>query len=197
MSKFYLERPSIQRKKDIVDYIKEFVDYNSDLNGMGFLDNILSGLTFEEVLTKCLNMKNEEYARSMHRAQTKAFLLIREDDNKLVGTISVRWNLPKEMISFGGNIGYSIRPTERRKGYNKINLYLGLLEAQKIGLSNIMLSCDVDNLGSSKTMEALGGKLEKTEVDPADGILTSVYSFNVSETIEKYKKEFENYIRSS
>ena len=195
MNKFYLERPSIQRKEDIVDYINEFVEYNSDLNGMGSLDNILSGLTFEEALTKCLNMQNEEYARSMHRAQTKTFLLIREDDNKLVGTISVRWNLPEELVSFGGNIGYGIRPTERRKGYNKINLYLGLLEAKKIGLSNIMLSCDVANLGSSKTMEALGGKLEKTEVDPADGILTSVYSFNVSEAIEKYKNEFENYIK--
>ena len=45
-------------------------------------------------------------------------------------------------------------------------------------------------------MEALGGKLEKKEVDSADGILTSVYSFNVPETIEKYKNEFGNYIRN-
>lgn len=196
MEKFYLEIPSIQRKDDIVDYINEFVVYNSDLNGMGSLDKILDGLTFEEALTRCLNMQNEEYARSMHRAQTKTFLLIRENDNSLIGTISVRWNLPKEMAPFGGNIGYGIRPTERRKGYNKINLYLGIIEARKVGLSKIILSCDVDNLGSSKTMEALGGKLEKTEVDPEDGILTSIYSFNVSETIEKYKSKFENYIRT-
>lgn len=196
MEKFYLEIPSIQRKDDIVDYINEFVAYNSDLNGMGSLDKILDGLTFEEALTRCLNMQNEEYARSMHRAQTKTFLLIRKSDNKLIGTISVRWNLPKEMVPFGGNIGYGIRPTERRKGYNKTNLYLGLLEAKKVGLSKIILSCDANNLGSSKTMEALGGKLEKKEVDPADGILTSVYSFNVPETIEKYKNEFGNYIRT-
>lgn len=196
MEKFYLEIPSIQRKDDIIDYINEFVVYDSDLNGMGSLDKILDGLTFEEALTRCLNMQNEEYARSMHRAQTKTFLLIRENDNRLIGTISVRWNLPKEMVPFGGNIGYGIRPTERRKGYNKINLYLGLFEARKVGLSKIILSCDVDNLGSSKTMVALGGKLEKTEVDPGDGILTSVYSFNVSETIEKYKSKIENYIRT-
>lgn len=194
MEKFYLEISSIQRKDDIVDYINEFVVYNSDLNGMGSLDKILDGLTFEEALTRCLNMQNEEYARSMHRAQTKTFLLIRENDNRLIGTISVRWNLPKEMAPFCGNIGYGIRPTERRKGYNKINLYLGLLKAIKV--SSIILPCDVDNLGSSKTMEALGGKFEKTEVDPEDGILTSVYSFNVSETIEKYKSKIENYIRA-
>ncbi len=98
------------------------------------------------------------------------------------------------MKKFGGNIGYGIRPTERRKGYNKINLYLGLLEAQKLGLEKVMLDCDVNNLGSLKTMQALGGVLERTEVDPYDGILTSVYWFNVKETIGNYKKEFENNI---
>ena len=37
----------------------------------------------------------------------------------------------KSTKQFDGNIGYGIRPTERRKGYNKINLYLGLIEALK------------------------------------------------------------------
>ena len=96
-----------------------------------------------------------------------------------------------------GNIGYGIRPTERRKGYNKMNLYLGLIEAKKIGLDKVMLDCDVENLGSSKTMEALGGKLERTEIDPYDGILTSVYWINVDESLEKYKNEYVNFIDKS
>ena len=98
------------------------------------------------------------------------------------------------MKQFGGNIGYGIRPTERRKGYNKINLYLGLIEAQKIGLDKVMLDCDVENLGSSKTVEALGGKLERTEIDPYDGILTSVYWINVDESLKKYKNKYVNFI---
>ena len=101
------------------------------------------------------------------------------------------------MKQFGGNIGYRIRPTERRKGYNKMNLYLGLIEAKKIGLDKVMLDCDVENLGSSKTMEALGGKLERTEIDPYDGILTSVYWINVDESLEKYKDEYVNSIDKS
>ena len=119
---------------------------------------------------------------------------VRENDNKIVGMINVRWNLTEEMKLFGGNIGYGIRPTERRKGYNKINLYLGLIEAQKLGLDRVMLDCDVSNLGSSKTMEALGGELERTEIDPYDGILTSVYQFDVTKTIDKYREEYENKI---
>ena len=57
-----------------------------------------------------------------------------------------------------------------------------------------MLDCDVNNLGSAKTMQALGGKLERTEVDPSDGILTSVYWFDVNETVNKYQNVFKNNI---
>ena len=192
--KFYLETPSLERKNEIIDYINEFVEYKSDINGTGSLDKILEGYTFEQALERCLNMENREYAEKNGRCQGKTFLLIRKNDNKIVGTINVRWNLTEEMKQFGGNIGYGIRPTERRNGYNKINLYLGLMEAKKIGLDKVMLDCDVENLGSSKTMEALGGKLERTEIDPYDGILTSVYWINVYESIEEYKDDYVDFI---
>lgn len=194
MEKFYLEKPSLERKDEIINFINEFAFYNSDINGSGFLDKILEGYTFEQALEICLNMENEDYAKKFGRCQSKTFLLIRENDNKIVGTINVRWNLTEEMKQFGGNIGYGIRPTERRKGYNKINLYLGLLEAQKLGLDKVMLDCDDNNLGSKKTMQALGGVLERTEIDPYDGILTSVYWFDVDKTIEKYYDTFKNNI---
>lgn len=190
MEQFYLEIPSSKRKNEIIDYFDEFVMYNSDINGSGGLDKILSGYTFEQALDRCLNMRNEEYAKKLGRCQAKTFLLIRANDNKIIGTINIRWNLTEKMKQFGGNIGYGIRPTERRKGYNKINLYLGLIEAQKLGLDKVMLDCDVKNLGSDKTILALGGILERTEVDPYDGILTNVYWINVDESIKKYKEIF-------
>ena len=69
-----------------------------------------------------------------------------------------------------------------------------MIEASKLGLDKVMLDCDVNNIGSDKTLKALGGKLERTEIDPADGILTNVYWFNVKETIDKYKNIYEPYI---
>ena len=197
MEKFYFEIPSLERKNEIIEYLDEFVKYGSDINGSGSLDKIYYGYTFEEALDRCLKMEDEEYAKSVGRCQSRTFLLIRENDNKIVGTINVRWNLNEAMLRFGGHIGYGIRPTERRKGYNKINLYLGMLEAKKVGLEKVMLDCDVNNLGSDKTLKALGGKLERTEVDPSDGILTYVYWFNVDETIEKYKNVYEPYIANN
>lgn len=194
MAKFRFERPSLNRKNEIIEYLDEFVEFGSDINGSGSLDKIYEGDTFEEALDRCLKMEDEDYARSINRCPGKTFLLIREDDNRIVGSINIRWNLNEEMLQFGGHIGYGIRPTERRKGYNKINLYMGFIEAKKAGLDKIMVDCDVNNLGSDKTLRALGGSLERTEIDPSDGALTNVYWFDVDGTIEKYKDTYEQYI---
>lgn len=194
MERFYLEEPSLERKDEIIEYLDEFVKYNSNINGTGSLDKIYDGYTFEEALERCLNMKNEWYAKSINRVPGKTFLLIRKDDNKIVGTINIRWNLSEKMLKFGGHIGYGIRPTERRKGYNKIQLYLVLLEAQKLNLDKVMLDCSVDNLGSDKTIKALGGILERCELDESDNTMTNVYWINVDESIKKYKDEYSKYM---
>lgn len=194
MERFYLEEPSLERKDEIIEYLDEFVKYNSNINGTGSLDKIYDGYTFEEALERCLNMKNEWYAKSINRVPGKTFLLIRKDDNKIVGTINIRWNLSEKMLKFGGHIGYGIRPTERRNGYNKIQLYLVLLEAQKLNLDKVMLDCSVDNLGSDKTIKALGGILERCELDESDNTMTNVYWINVDESIKKYKDEYSKYI---
>lgn len=196
MEQFYFETPSLDRKEEIIEYINEFVKFKSNINGTGSLDKILEGYSFEEALERCVNLENKAYAEKIGRCQSKTFLLIRKEDNKIVGTINVRWNLNDEMLNFGGHIGFGIRPTERRKGYSKINLYLGMLEAEKVGLEKVMIDCSVNNIGSDKTLKALGGKLEKTIVDPNDGELTNIYWFDVSETINNYKETYGEYIET-
>lgn len=194
MENFYLEKPSMDRKNEIIEYLDEFVQYDSNINGSGSLDKIYYGYTFEEALDRCLKMEDEEYAKSVNRCPCKTFLLIRKDDNKIVGSINIRWNLNEAMLNFGGHIGYGVRPTERRKGYNKINLYLGMIEAKKVGLDSVMLDCDVNNLGSDRTLKALGGTLERSGANPSNGVLTNVYWFDVNKTIEKYNAVYEPYV---
>lgn len=194
MEKFYLEIPSLKRKEAIIAYLNEFVLYNSDINGSGFLDKILEGYSFEECLDKCLNMQYQEYAKKLNRLQSKTFLLIRKNDNKLIGMLNIRWNIPPNIQEFVGNIGYGIRPTERKKGYNKINLYLGLIEIQKLGLKKIYLDCEDNNIASYKTMESLNAKLLSTKIDPYDNLLTRIYSIDVNKTINKYRSTYQKYI---
>ncbi len=77
-------------------------------------------------------------------------------------------------------------------------MYLGLIKAyNEFGLDKVMLDCDVNNLGSDKTIKALGGVLERCELDPSDSTLTNVYWIDTLDSIEKYKSVYEKYIDSS
>ncbi|MGX8688733.1 MAG: GNAT family N-acetyltransferase, partial [bacterium] len=112
MERFYFEIPSPGRKEDIVEYLTEHQKAGSDVHGSGSLDRILSGWTFEEALERCLRMEEKDYALKEGRCPGRTFLLIRENDSRLIGTINVRWDLSEAMLRFAGHIGYGIRPSE-------------------------------------------------------------------------------------
>lgn len=193
--KFYLETPTIERKEDALEYLNEFVEYGSEINGSGGLDKCLKGLTYEEWLDRLDKMSDPEYAASIGKCPGKTFFFVSEEDKRIIGMINIRYNLTEAMLKFGGHIGYGIRPTERRKGYNKINLYLGLIKArEEFGLDKVMLDCSVTNLGSDGTIRALGGILEKCEMDPNDNTLTNAYWIDVDDSIEKYREKYIDYI---
>ena len=94
----------------------------------------------------------------------------------------------------GSIYGLSVLSTERRKGYNKINLYLGLLEEQRLGEKKVLLECIADNQGSNKTIIALGGILEKSEIDDWDNELTNYYWIDVDKSIEEYRSNYIQFI---
>ena len=73
--------------------------------------------------------KEKNYAESKKLVPATTYFTIRESDNKIIGMINFKHYLNEYLRNFGGHIGYVIRPTERRKGYAKIQLYLVLLEA--------------------------------------------------------------------
>ena len=106
---------------------------------------------------------------------------------KLISDYKLNKNISNEMLKNGAShIGYGIRPTEREKGYAKIALYLALLEEQKLGEENVLLECTIDNIGSNRTIQALGGKLEKTELDSYDNTMTNYYWINVNDSVKNY-----------
>ncbi len=57
----------------------------------------------------------------------------------------------------------------RRKGYGQRILELGLIEASKIGLENVLITCREDNTGSRRMIEKCNGKLRKAfEIEGSD-----------------------------
>ena len=192
--RFLYERPSVERKDEIISFLEEFVEAHSEINGTGGLDKVLKGWTFEQAYERCMRTEDKEYAESIGKCPGKTFWLIRKNDDKIVGTINIRWDLNEKMLRFAGHIGYGIRPSERRKGYSKLNLYMGLKEAQKLGLDRVMIGCSASNTGSEKTILALGGILERRGIDPEDGEESCVYWIDVNKSLEEYKDVYERYL---
>lgn len=198
MEKFYLEIPSIERKNDAVQYIEEFYKYNSKIHGTGSLDKALKkGKTYEEWLDNNLKLHDQEYATDKGLVPALTYFLIRENDNKIVGMIDLRLGLNEYLRNFGGHIGYSVRPSERRKGYNKINFYLVLREAKKYNLDKVLITCADYNVGSRKTILAFDGIFEKTTFDESDNQTMELYWIDVDNTLEKYKDMYEFYIKNN
>jgi predicted acetyltransferase len=81
-------------------------------------------------------------------------------DGDIVGRTSVRFVLNDFLRTIGGHIGYAVRPPFRRRGYATEILRQSLDIAHAHGISPVLVTCDVDNIGSRRVIEANGGVLE-------------------------------------
>ncbi|MBP3708584.1 MAG: GNAT family N-acetyltransferase [Clostridia bacterium] len=193
IEKFKLVTPTIEYKDRAINYIKEHYKYGSRINGAGRLYDYLDN--YEEWLKKIEEQK--KYEVTISQVPSETYFLVRENDDKIVGMINIRTKLNERMKKSGGNIGYGIRPKERRKGYNKINLYLALLKCQKYGIKNVILSCRKDNIGSSKTMKALGGYYDREIYSIVENCIIEFYRIDVDYAVETYRDKYEKYISES
>jgi predicted acetyltransferase len=79
-----------------------------------------------------------------------------------LGTIDLRHELNDILLDAGGHIGYSIRPSARRRGLATWALARTLERAHTMGLDRVLLTCDADNAASAATIKSNGGQLEDT-----------------------------------
>lgn len=101
------------------------------------------------------------------KVQATQFLTVRESDGRLVGMIQVRHRLNEYLEQFGGHIGYSVRPSERRKGYAREQLRLALTFCKEtLGLDRVLITCQPHNEGSRRTILSAGGVYENTLHEP-------------------------------
>lgn len=116
---------------------------------------------------------DEAMGHNLKEGRVPATFLIADNEGSLVGRASIRHELNEYLFNIGGHIGYGVRPNFRRQGFASEILRQSLNYIYELGVTQALVTCDDDNLGSLKVIESQGGVLEN-KVD-VKGILKRRY----------------------
>ena len=146
-----LVKPSEEHFNQLKELKQDFINNNEPrIQGSGSIDKYND-------LDEWLTSINEIEQGKNEKIVPATYYLILSDE-EVVGTICIRHYLTKDLEEFGEHIGYSIKPSSRRKGYAKEALRL-ILKLYKDKYAEILIICEDDNIASNKTIIANGGVL--------------------------------------
>ncbi len=146
-------------KESLLDMVDEINNFDANFEGLNNIKNIDN---YEDFLLKLEKNKHQELIKAEYSPQTTFGVW---DDKKLIGGFNLRHIIKGNLINHGGNIGYLIRPTERKKGYGTKLLELAIKEAKKLGLKKVLVSCRKENIGSEKVIINNNGIYENDYYD--------------------------------
>jgi predicted acetyltransferase len=105
---------------------------------------------------------DEATGTNLKEGRVPATFLIAEHEGNLVGRSSIRHELNAYLLNIGGHIGYGVRPQYRKRGFATEMLKQSLTYIHGLGVTDVLVTCDDDNLGSIRVIESQGGVLENS-----------------------------------
>lgn len=171
MEEVLLISPTVEYENQAQEYIKEFKEYNSQLNGVGRMDRFDD---YSSWLGYLDDMQDSEKI-PVGRVPNYTYFLVRKEDNRILGMTNIRKELNQYYLQDAGHIGYSIRPTERKKGYGEKILSLALSKCKELSLIKVLLTCDKHNIASAKIIQKNNGILEDETYSEMSSIIIQRY----------------------
>lgn len=168
MKELYIKQDDLTDINRIDDYNKEYISVYPNFKPFVTKDN------FDEFLMDVENKKH-----GINNDGIKEIYYFAIEDDKIIGHGSIRLNpeINKNVLIESGHIMYGVVPSKRKKGYGTKILKLLLEEARKYNLSEVIITCDENNIGSNKIILNNNGELlEKVK---CNDIETNRYKINL------------------
>jgi len=153
-----LIKPDVSLIEQIAGYRAAFLAAGDSMDGTGplrHMEDPLEWLAFNR-------LAEQPETKPEHWVPSEQFAFLRESDRKIVGMIQFRHEFNDFLREFGGHIGYSVHPDERRKGYAKRMLTECLKVCKVFGLERVLITCLVANEASRRTILSCGGVYDRT-----------------------------------
>lgn len=154
----YLARPVLELKEKALEYRGEHFQHGEKMIcGSELFDKTESYEEWLSAVTRNTNPKtvNENWV------VTDTFFALRKSDSRIIGMIDLRHTL-NEFLKDLGNCGYSVRPSERRKGYAAAMLGQILQVAKEAEMKELHISVEKENTASVKVIRKNGGVYERS-----------------------------------
>ena len=166
-----LIRPSEEWLEEVRAYRQEFLAADSSMDGAGPLRR------YEDPAEWLAELRLYEDPATVPEGKVQAtqFLCVRPSDGRLLGMLQLRHTLNDYLERIAGHIGYSVRPSERRKGVASWMLHEALPYCRSLGLSRVMLACLTENEASRRTILANGGVYDRTVYEPDEDVYLEQY----------------------
>ena len=148
-------------QKDELAFLRGYEDWkNEDPNWYSFVWK--RGMSHAEHLQILEAQKDKKTIPENRVPSTMLYGFV---GGEIVGRFNIRHELNSNLFERGGNIGYSVNPSCRRKGFASQMLSQGLDYCKNLSIKKIIITCGDQNIASWKLIEKFGAHLENKTFD--------------------------------
>lgn len=163
--------PQLSDENILMDYIHEHHAAGEQSISASLGLPVMDYYAWVEKINANANEGDDEWGKSL--------LYLCFDGQRLVGLLSIRYELSRELSEKFGDIGYGVRPALRCRGYATQMLVHALDICRAKGMPTVIVGCFADNRASAAVIEKCGGVLFAENDNFKPGLSSRYYHINL------------------